>query len=136
MAIPSFEGLQIWQEARRLTNRIYDITKQPSFSKDFGLINQIRKASISIGSNIAEGHERGGTQGFLQLLSIAKGSSGEVRSQLYLALDQGYAGKESCEQLIDDFKKLTIMINNFMKYLKTTDYKGMKYKTNEEEKKI
>lgn len=136
MAIPSFEGLKVWQEARKLTNRIYDITKQPSFSKDFGLINQIRKASISIGSNIAEGHERGGTQEFLQFLSIAKGSSGEVRSQLYLALDQGYAGKEICEQLIDDFKKLTIMINNFMKYLKTTDYKGMKYKTNEEEKKI
>lgn len=114
MAIASFEGLQIWQEARRLTNRVYDVTRQASFSRDFGLINQIRKAVVSIGSNIAEGHERGGTKEFLQFLSIAKGSSGEVRSQLYLALDQGYLGKDECEELIGDFRKLTVMITNFM----------------------
>ncbi len=128
MAISSFEELQIWQEARRLTNRVYDVTRQAPFSKDFGLTNQIRKASISIGSNIAEGHERGGTKEFLQFLSIAKGSSGEVRSQLYLALDQGYLGKEDCEELIGHFRKLTVMINNFMKYLNTTKYQGVKYK--------
>ncbi len=132
MAIPSFEGLQTWQEARELTNRIYDITRQPSFSKDYGLINQIRKASMSIGSNIAEGHERGGSKEFLQFLSIAKGSSGEVRSQLYLALDQGYMKKEECEELIERFKKLSIMIGNFMKYLNTTAYKGIKYKGNKD----
>jgi len=132
MAIPAFEGLQIWQEARELTNKIYDITRQPSFSKDYGLINQIRKASMSIGSNIAEGHERGGSKEFLQFLSIAKGSSGEVRSQLYLALDQAYINKEDCEELIDRFKKLSIMIGNFMKYLNSTSYKGIKYKANKE----
>lgn len=128
MAIASFEELQIWQEARRLTNRVYDVTRQASFSRDFGLINQIRKAAVSIGSNIAEGHERGGTKEFLQFLSIAKGSSGEVRSQLYLALDQGYLGKDECEELIGDFRKLTVMITNFMKYLNTTKYQGIKYK--------
>ena len=127
MAIVSFEELQIWQKARALTNRIYRATSQPSFSKDFGLIDQLRRAAVSISSNIAEGHERGGTKEFLQFLSVAKGSSGEVRSQLYVALDQGYMEKAECEQLIDDFRKLAIMINNMMKYLKTTSHKGTKY---------
>lgn len=126
MAIASFEGLQIWQEARKLTNRVYDVTKQASFSKDFGLINQLRKASISIGSSIAEGNERGDARDFLQFLSAAKGSSGEVRSQLYLALDQGYMGKEECEELMGEFKKLTGMITGFMKYLKTNADKSDK----------
>jgi four helix bundle protein len=127
MAIVSFEGLQIWQKARALTNRIYCATSQPSFSKDFGLIDQLRRAAVSISSNIAEGHGRGGTREYLHFLSMAKGSSSEVRSQLYVALDQGYMGKAECEQLIDDFKKLAIMINNLMKYLKTTSHKGTKY---------
>ncbi|OPX96593.1 MAG: hypothetical protein A4E60_03452 [Syntrophorhabdus sp. PtaB.Bin047] len=129
MTITCFEDLQIWQEARKLTISIYDATRLPSFARDFGLVNQIRKASISIGSNIAEGHERGGKQEFLQFLSVAKGSSGEVRSQLYLARDPGYIEKDKCEQLIGDFKRLTSMISSFMKYLKTSDYKGTKYKT-------
>ncbi|OPY02713.1 MAG: hypothetical protein A4E61_01239 [Syntrophorhabdus sp. PtaB.Bin184] len=127
MAIVSFEGLQIWQKARALTNRIYRATSQPSFSKDFGLIDQLRRAAVSISSNIAEGHERGGTREYLHFLSMAKGSSSEVRSQLYVALDQGYMEKAECEQLIDDFRRLTIMINNMMRYLKTTSHKGTKY---------
>ena len=129
MTIKSFEDLEIWQEARRLTISIYDATKEPSFAKDFGLINQIRRASISIGSNIAEGHERGGKQEFLQFLSVSKGSSGEVRSQLYLALDLGYIEKGKCVQLIGDFRRLASMISGFMRYLKASDYKGTKYKT-------
>lgn len=127
MAIVSFEGLQIWQKARTLTNRIYCATSQPSFCRDFGLTNQLRRAAASVGSNIAEGHERGGTREYLHFLSIAKGSSSEVRSQLYVALDQGYMEKTECEQLIDDYRRLTIMINNLMKYLKTTSHKGTKY---------
>ncbi|HOW53695.1 MAG TPA: four helix bundle protein [Syntrophorhabdaceae bacterium] len=130
MTVQNFEDLQIWQEARKLTNSVYEVTKLPTFANDFGLINQIRRASISIGSNIAEGYERGGNQELMQFLSVAKGSSGEVRSQLYLALDLGYVEKEECEKLIDEFKKLTAMINSFIKYLKKTSYKGMKYKTN------
>jgi len=123
-----FEDLQVWQEARRMTNKVYDISRKQSFSKDYGLIDQIRRASVSIMSNIAEGYERGGNQEFIQFLSIAKGSCGEVRCQLYLAMDQSYADRRECDELIEGCKKLSIMISNFMNYLKGTPYKGTKYK--------
>ena len=128
MAVNYFEDLEIWKEARRLTSRIYAITHKQPFSKDYGLCDQIRRASVSVMSNIAEGYERGGNQELLQFLSIAKGSCGEVRAQLYVALDQKYIDTEESTRLIDDFRKLSIMIHNFMKYLKTTPYKGTKYK--------
>ena len=73
-------------------------------------------------SNIAEGYERGGNQEFIQFLLIAKASCGEVRSQLYVVMDQGYIIKKECEQLIDNLKKLSIMINNFIEYLKCGRY--------------
>jgi four helix bundle protein len=82
MPVKAFEAMEVWKEARRLTQRIYDLTKKGEFSKDFGLSNQIRKAAVSIMSNIAEGFERGGNHEFVQFLYIAKGSCGEVRSQI------------------------------------------------------
>lgn len=123
-----FEDLEVWKTARELTNRIYGITANGSFSKDYGLRDQIRRAAVSVMSNIAEGYERGGNQELIQFLSIAKGSSGEVRSQLYVAMDQEYIDKRKSELLIDAFKKLSIMINNFMEYLKGSHFKGSKYK--------
>ena len=128
MTVETFEDLKVWQEGRRLTNSVYSLTKQPSFKNDFGFINQIRRAVVSITSNIAEGYERGGSQEFSQFLSMAKGSSAEVRSQLYLALDLGYIEKEKCESLITEFKNISKMIGSFIKYLKTSDIKGPKYK--------
>ena len=85
MTVRYFEELEIWKEARRLIREIYRITKTSKFSRDFGLAEQIRRAAISIMSNIAEGFERGGNQEFMQFLYIAKGSCGEVRSQVYIA---------------------------------------------------
>jgi len=123
-----FEDLEVWKSARELTNRIYKITVEGGFAKDYGLRDQIRRAAVSIMSNIAEGYERGGNQEFIQFLSIAKGSSGEVRSQLYVALDQSYIEKNECERLLDAFKKLSIMLNNFMEHLKGSRFKGSKYK--------
>jgi four helix bundle protein len=82
MAVKYFEDLEVWKSARTLTRKIYALTGKNAFSKDFGLCDQIRRASVSIMSNIAEGFERGGTQEFIQFLSIAKGSCGEVRCQL------------------------------------------------------
>ncbi len=131
MTAKYFEDLEVWILSRELTNKIYNASSGGRFAKDFGLRDQIRKAAVSIMSNIAEGYERGGNQEFIQFLSIAKASCGEVRSQLYVAMDQCYVGKPECEQLIDEFKKLSIMMNNFIEYLKGSRYKGTKYKTQE-----
>jgi four helix bundle protein len=83
--VQRFEDLIAWQKARELTKQVYSHTENGPFSKDFGLRDQIRRASVSIMSNIAEGFERGGPSEFHQYLVIAKASSAEVRSQLYVA---------------------------------------------------
>jgi four helix bundle protein len=90
MTVQNFEDLNVWKQARQLTQEVYRLTKTEKFSRDFGLRDQIQRAAISVMSNIAEGFERGGNQEFGQFLYVAKASCGEVRSQLYVALDQGY----------------------------------------------
>jgi four helix bundle protein len=99
MASPSFESLRVWHDARRLTVRIYEVTRSGAFAHDFGLRDQIRRAIVSVMSNIAEGYERGSKREFLHFLRIAKGSAGEVRSQLYTAQDVGYLAPESAAEL-------------------------------------
>lgn len=123
-----FEDIEVWKSARELTNKIYKITADGGFAKDYGLRDQIRRAAVSIMSNIAEGYERGGNQEFIQFLSIAKGSCGEVRCQLYVAGDQGYIGQNGLKPLIEQCKRISVMINNFMEHLKGSGYKGSKYK--------
>lgn len=123
-----FEDLEVWKLSRMLTNRIYDASNDGRFSKDYDLKSQIRRAAVSVMSNIAEGYERGGNQEFIQFLSISKASCGEVRSQLYVARDQEYVAPEEGDRLIDAFKKLSIMLNNFMESLKGSSFKGPKYK--------
>src|SRR5687767_4238003 len=88
--IRSFQDLIAWQKARILTANIYKATSQGSFARDFGLKDQIRRAAVSVMSNIAEGFERGRPSEFHQFLSIAKGSCAELRSQLFVALDADY----------------------------------------------
>ena len=90
----SLEELPVWQKARELTKTIYMLTKQASFRKDFSLVDQIRRTVVSVMSNLAEGFERGSNTEFIQFLYIAKGSAGEARTQLYVALDQGYITEE------------------------------------------
>ena len=98
--IKHFEELIAWQKARELTKQIYSTTNRGPFAKDFGLRDQIRKASVSIMSNLAEGFERGGRAEFHQFVVIAKGSCAEVRSQLYVALDAEYVTQEQFEVLM------------------------------------
>ena len=129
MTTKNFEDLNIWQLARTLTSRIYQITRTGRFAKDFGLAHQIQRASVSVMSNIAEGYERSGNQELIQFLSIAKGSCGEVRCQLYVAQDQGYLDPTSAISLIDQHKKLSIMLHKFIEHLKSSRFKGNKYKT-------
>ncbi|PSQ92571.1 MAG: four helix bundle protein, partial [Bacteroidetes bacterium SW_4_67_19] len=79
-----FEDIESWQKARRLARRIYELTGNGDFARDFGLRDQIRRAAVSIMSNIAEGFERGSRREFARFLDIAKASAGEVRSPLYV----------------------------------------------------
>ncbi|MGH7797781.1 MAG: four helix bundle protein [Candidatus Binatia bacterium] len=127
MQVKNFEDLEIWKDARALTRAIYQLTRSPKFSKDFGLRDQIQRATVSIMSNIAEGFERGGNQEFIQFLYVAKASCGEVRSQIYVALDQSYLEQKDCEELTTSFRRLSIMISHLIDYLKRSGMKGAKY---------
>jgi len=126
--IERYEDIQGWQKARELTNFVYALTRQKPFARDFGLKNQIRRAAVSVMSNIAEGFERGGRAEFVQFLSIAKSSAGEVQSQLYIALDQEYIAPEQFDKgykLCDETMRL---IGGFIAYLRKSPIKGAKYK--------
>ena len=98
--IERFEDFVAWQKARALTAEIYRITEEGKFARDFGLKDQIRRAAVSIMSNIAEGFERGRPAEFHQFLSIAKASCAELRSQLYVALDADYLSQETFSKLM------------------------------------
>ena len=128
MKIRKFEDLESWKKARQLTNAVYKATATGNFARDFGLKDQIRRASISILSNIAEGFERGGDREFLQFLAMAKGSCGEVRAQLYVAIDQGYLFRPLFERLSNDTAEIGRLISGLMKYLSKSDLKGSKYR--------
>ena len=128
MKATCFEDLVIWQEARDLSKDIYSISRLPEFSKDYRFIGQITSAAGSIMDNIAEGFERDGNKEFLQFLSIAKGSCGEVISQLYRAYDIGYIDKEGFETLINKTRILSASIFHFMKNLRNSDMVGKKHK--------
>ena len=99
--IRTFQDLIAWQKARTLTSAIYKITAAGEFARDFGLKDQIRRAAVSVMSNIAEGFERGRPSEFHQFLSIAKGSCAELRSQLFVALDAGYIRRSDFDVLMD-----------------------------------
>jgi four helix bundle protein len=127
--ITCFEEMLSWQKARILNNIIYSKTKEVIFNKDFALRDQIRKSSISIMSNIAEGFERGSDSEFKYFLNVAKGSAGEVRSQLYIAFDQGYIDNElfnRCKDLVLDISRL---LQGFMEYLQKEIDKSNQRKT-------
>ena len=97
--VTKFEELIAWQKARTLTDLVYRVSGSGEFAKDWGLRDQMRRASVSIMSNLAEGFERGGRAEFRQFLVIAKGSCAEVRAQLYVALDAGYLSKDKFNEI-------------------------------------
>jgi four helix bundle protein len=123
-----FEDSETWQCARVLCNEIYDASDKPPFSRDFVLRDQIRRAAVSVMSNIAEGMERSGNAELIQYQSIAKGSCGEVRSLLRLAPDRRYIGQEDMARLLELNVRTGGRITNLIKYLKQSDFKGFKFK--------
>ncbi len=122
--IRKFEELPIWKKAIVLTRRIYDITADGKFAKDYGLRDQIRRAVISISSNIVEGFEKSNNNEFIRYLRIAKGSVGEVRNQLYIALAVEYLPKERFEALNKEFIDLAKQIGSFISYLEQKRKEG------------
>ncbi|HZR21821.1 MAG TPA: four helix bundle protein [Verrucomicrobiae bacterium] len=112
-----FEELEVWQAARDLARQTYKIANQPSFRRDFGLRDQITRAATSTMSNIAEGFERGTRKEFIQFLHVAKASNGEVRSQLYVALDQEYLDQTSFSGLEKETLLLSRRLATFIAYL-------------------
>jgi four helix bundle protein len=123
-----FEEIEVWQKARVLSLRLYNITKTPTFKDDRDLKWQINKTAGSVMDNIAEGFERGGKNEFLQFLSISKGSVGELRSQLYRAIDRELITQEDFDELFGIVIEISKMLEGLMSYLKKSNIKGPKYK--------
>ena len=116
-AIQRFEEIEAWQKARELAGAIYAISNEGPFARDFGLRDQIRRAAVSVMSNIAEGFERSGDVEFRRFLAIAKGSAAEVRAQLYVALDSGMVTQAQFESLYKMATEAANLIGGFMRYL-------------------
>ena len=112
-----FEDLEVWQRAKDLTNLIYKYSADGSFSRDFGLRDQMRRASVSIMSNIAEGFESQTQAMFIRYLGHAKGSAGELRAQLYIAKDQGYISEESFSEMFSLSEICSKQLARFIQYL-------------------
>ena len=117
--ITRFEEIEAWQTSRELTRMVYALTEQGQVAKDFGLKNQIQRASVSVMSNIAEGFESRTQAQFLEYLGRSKAPAGEVRCQLYVALDLNYLTQEQFKQVFDLADKSSRQIARFMDYLET-----------------
>ena len=118
MKVKSFEDLQVWNDARAFVKSIYELTSLDNFKKDYGLKDQIQRAAVSIMNNISEGYERDNNKEFRNFLGYAKGSAGEVRSMLYIALDLNYISKDDFDKEFNNSINIITQISNFKKYLK------------------
>lgn len=119
MKIERFEDIKAWREARKLVNMVYNATDGKGFNKDYGLSNQIQRASVSIMANIAEGFDRKSKKEFINFLKYACSSSSEVKSHLYVALDREYINKENFREIYNRASLVSSLINGFMKYLRS-----------------
>ena len=126
--IKDFEELVIYQKAREQAKKVYKITQEGDFKFDTRFVQQIRASAGSVSDNIAEGFERQGNKEFQNFLYIAKGSNGEVRSQLNRAFDVGFLNEQTYHQMYDECKRLSISILHFIESLKSSEIKGSRYK--------
>ena len=113
-----FEDIEAWQRARALAGDVYAQTQEGTFARDFALRDQVNRAAVSVMSNIAEGSERDSRREPARFLSIAKGSAGEVRAQLYLALDRGHVSREQFESLRQDAERISRMLASLISHLR------------------
>ena len=122
------EDLEVCVAAKYFCVSIYKITEKEYLKKDFGLKDQIRRASISILSSISEGFERNGNKEFIQFLSYSKGSAGEGRAQLYIIKELNFITEKEFAELNDKITQISKMLSGFINYLKQSELKGIKYK--------
>lgn len=126
--ITAFEELEIWKGAGRLYQKVLALIKREVVAKDFRFRDNMREAAGSVMDNIAEGFERDSRLEFINALSYSKGSTGEVRSQLFRGFDSEYWDESEVNELNEEYKNLASHIANFIKYLNTGDQKGLKFK--------
>jgi len=131
--IKSFEELPVWKDARKFANKIYNLTREFPKEENYGLASQITRATISVGSNIAEGFDRYSKKDFIKFLIIARGSISEIQNDLYIALDLKYINQNDFQETYALAKDLGKQINGFIKYLRSYDKQNSKAnKINEE----
>jgi four helix bundle protein len=114
-----FEELEVWQKAKELTNLVYKYSSDGAFARDFGLRDQIRRAAVSVMSNIAEGFESQTQAMFIKYLAHAKGSAGELRAQLYIARDQGFITDEEFKMIVSLAEICSKQLARFIQYLES-----------------
>ena len=117
--VKSFEDLTVWKDARKFTNKIYNLTNKFPKEELYGLTSQIRRATVSIMANIAEGFDRRSDKELSNFLSIARASSSEVQNDLYIALDLKYISEEEFKKMYAEAKEIAKQINGLMTYLKS-----------------
>ena len=127
-SIQRFEEIEACQTGRALTRQIYQLTSKGDFSPDFTLKDHIKRACVSITSNIAEGFERGGNREFVQFLATAKGSASEVKSQLHTALAAGRITRKKFDELDQQAHSVVSLLAGFIKYLQPSELRGRKFK--------
>ena len=128
-SIQKFEDLVLWQKSKDFTIKIYKLTELEKFAKDYGLKEQIRRASVSIPSNIAEGFDRKGNKEFIQFLHISLGSLAEVKTQLIIAFELEYINNENLEILNQEIIEIQKLLKGLINYLKNSQLKGSKFTT-------
>jgi four helix bundle protein len=128
-SIQQFEDLVLLQKSKDFTIKIYRLTEQEKFAKDYGLKDQIRRASVSIPSNIAEGFDRKGNKEFIQFLHISLGSLAEVKTQLIIAFELDYVNSEDAEKLKQEIVDIQKLLKGLITYLKNSQLKGSKFTT-------
>jgi len=117
--VERFQDLRVWAAARELVKAVYEATASRGLSKDYALRDQMRRAAISVPSNIAEGFARRSNREFVQFLFIAKGSAAELQSQLYTALDLAYLDQDGFDRLSEDTEVLSKQLSRLISYLRT-----------------
>jgi four helix bundle protein len=127
-SITRFEDIEAWKKARELTREVYRISENGALGRNFGLKDQIQRAAVSSMSNIAEGFERGGNRELIQFLSVAKGSAGETKSLLYVALDNQLVTQDDFQRILDLATQTCNLIGGFMRYIESSPVRGPKYK--------